>query len=67
MHNLLENILPQKIVIEDSLVEHDFEIIGHLVMLFNTRKLVIESHSEELILLGIHDITYNSNNDEIEI
>lgn len=53
LRRLLEEIFPQNSVIEKFEVSHEFENIGHRVMLLNARKL---DHLG-LILLGVRDIT----------
>ncbi len=66
--HLLKEILPQKIVITDYEIEHEFETIGHRIMNLNACQLRIpkkiailiteeEEEEEELILLAIEDIT----------
>ena len=53
LRELLENVLPENDAFDDLLVEHDFEQIGHRIMLLNARKI---DHLQ-LILLAIEDIT----------
>ncbi|TSC84563.1 MAG: PAS/PAC sensor hybrid histidine kinase [Parcubacteria group bacterium Gr01-1014_17] len=68
--HLLEEILPQKTVVINYEVEHEFKTIGHRIMNLNARQLRIpkkiavlitkeeeEEEEEELILLAIEDIT----------
>src|SRR5262245_25537706 len=55
LRTLLEHILPDKAVMNDFLVEHEFPAIGRKAMLLHARKLRLDR--EELILLGIEDIT----------
>ena len=55
LRKLLEHILPNKAVMTDFLVEHEFPTIGRKAMLLHARKLRLDP--EELILLGIEDIT----------
>ncbi|MEX1062424.1 MAG: sensor histidine kinase, partial [Balneolaceae bacterium] len=50
---LLENILPEKKEVDDYEIEHDFEEIGHRVMILNARQI---DHLQ-LILLVIEDAT----------
>jgi PAS domain S-box-containing protein len=57
LRKLLEQILPQRITIEDFLVEHDFEHLGHRTMLLNARLIEDPLHKTERILLAIEDIT----------
>jgi len=54
---LLEELLPQKEVIDDFEVRHSFEAIGPRVMLLNARRLVQGSDNNQLIVLAIEDIT----------
>ncbi len=53
LRTLLEDILPGESRFDDFEVEHEFEGIGHRVMLLNARRL----DHEHLILLAIRDIT----------
>lgn len=53
LRRLLENVLPDSEVFNDYEVTHDFNDIGHRVMLLNGRRL----DHVQLILLGIRDIT----------
>ena len=55
LRRLLEEILPQQQVFNDYEVTHHFPQIGRRVMLLNARKL----DHQELILLGIRDITHS--------
>jgi len=58
LRELLENILPDKSVMEGFEVEHDFESIGKKVMMLNARQIIREEEEEgKLILLAIEDIT----------
>lgn len=57
LQKLLENILPQNTVFNDFEVTHDFERIGRRTMLLNARRIILEEHKTELILLAIEDIT----------
>jgi two-component system CheB/CheR fusion protein len=57
LRQLLEDILPGSQVIEDFVVEHDFETIGKRTMLLNARKILRGGGRPELILLAIDDIT----------
>ena len=54
---LLENIIPERGVIEDYEVEHDFPNIGHRTMLLNARRVLHQDSSHMNILLGIEDVT----------
>jgi two-component system, chemotaxis family, CheB/CheR fusion protein len=53
---LLLEILPRHIQLQDFEVEHDFEQIGHKVMLLNARTMT-QSEGGDSILLAIEDIT----------
>ncbi len=53
LRTLLEDVLPDNEVFYGYQVEHDFEGLGHRVMLVNARRL----DHVQLILLGLHDIT----------
>ncbi len=54
---LLEKIIPERGVMEDYEVEHEFPEIGQRTMLLNARKVFYEGGSNTTILLGIEDVT----------
>jgi len=68
---LLREVIPEKIIVNDYEIEHNFEHIGQRDMLLNARQLRVprqvaaiiaaeareEDDGEELILLAIEDIT----------
>src|ERR1700719_1574089 len=54
---LLEGIVPQRGVMEDYEVVHEFPHIGRRTMLLNARKVFYEAGSHTNILLGIEDVT----------
>jgi len=54
---LLERILPEKGVMEDYGVEHDFPGLGHRAMCLNARQVFYKAGASTTILLGIEDIT----------
>ena len=53
LRELLEQILPRSLTFDDFEVEHDFEHIGHRVMVLNARRI----NHLKLILLVIEDAT----------
>jgi len=53
LRTLLEDVLPENNIFNDFEVQHDFEGIGHRVMLVDARRL----DHVQLILLGVRDIT----------
>jgi chemotaxis methyl-accepting protein methylase/signal transduction histidine kinase len=57
LRSALAEVLPQKQVLDDLEVEHDFEGIGHRTMLVNARALRRGGDRPDLILLAIEDIT----------
>jgi len=61
LRGLLEEIIPEKGVLVDYEIEHNFKSIGEKVMLLNARQIICEEEEEEeeggLILLTIEDIT----------
>ncbi len=57
LRELLEEILPQSKTVEDFEVEHDFEQLGHRIMLLNARRILDPQRKTEQILLAIEDIT----------
>jgi chemotaxis protein methyltransferase CheR len=54
---LLGKIIPERGMMEDYEVEHEFPNIGQRTMLLNARKISYEVGSQTNILLGIEDIT----------
>jgi len=57
LREFLENVLPKHTEFHDFRVEHDFEKVGHRVMLLNARQIQGESTRPQMILLAIEDIT----------
>jgi two-component system, chemotaxis family, CheB/CheR fusion protein len=57
LRELLEEIIPRNIHVNDFEVTNTFPYIGEKVMVVNARRLVRKLHSEHLILLAIEDIT----------
>jgi len=57
LRELLEEILPDKEAFDDFEVTHDFEDIGHKVMLLNARQVHRKKIDARMILLAIEDIT----------
>ena len=57
LRELLEEILPEKQAFDDFEVAHDFQDIGHKVMLLNARQVYREDIDARMILLAIEDIT----------
>ena len=57
LRQLLEEVLPKNIQVEDFLVEHEFPGIGRKRMLVNARRIEQENGHTQLILVAIEDIT----------
>ena len=57
LRRLLLEILPKNSHFDDFEVTHKFEDIGTRSMILNARRIVLEGHKTELILLAIEDIT----------
>jgi len=57
LRELLEKILPEKKAFDDFEVAHDFQDIGHKVMLLNARQVYRKDIDAGMILLAIEDIT----------
>ncbi len=57
LHELLERILPKCTTMQNFEVEHDFETIGHRVMLLNARRIPEAPKKAQMLLLAIEDIT----------
>lgn len=58
LKELLKKTLPEQSTVDDFEVEHNFESIGHKIMLLNASKLHQKSEKERLILLAFEDITH---------
>jgi two-component system, chemotaxis family, CheB/CheR fusion protein len=57
LRRLLEEILPQKKIVKDYVVEHVFEAIGEKTILLNARQI----DTVQLIVLAMEDITDKKN------
>ena len=57
LRKLLDRVLPEKEIVTDFEVDHDFENIGHRKMLLNARRLAQSDQSQPMVLLAIEDIT----------
>ena len=57
LRELLEEVLPEKEAFDDFEVEHNFESIGHKVMLLNARQIYRKDIGTKMILLAMEDIT----------
>jgi PAS domain S-box-containing protein len=59
LHELLEEILPEKAEVRDFEVDHVFPEIGHKILFLNARQVIRGFGEEErkLILLAIEDVT----------
>jgi PAS domain S-box-containing protein len=57
LRRMLEEILPDQEAFEDFEVTHDFQVIGHKVMLLNARQIYRKDIDARMILLAIEDIT----------
>ena len=57
LRELLETVLPNKKVIENFRVAHDFPEIGHKVMSLNARQLYQDRIGTQKVLLAIEDLT----------
>jgi len=57
LRRMLTEILPNKTTVTDYQVEHDFDELGHRVMLLSARKIEGPTEGHPLILLSIDDVT----------
>ena len=57
LRELLEDILPKKEAFDDFEVAHNFQDIGHKIMLLNARQMYRKDIDSKIILLAIEDIT----------
>jgi signal transduction histidine kinase len=58
LKKLLKEILPKNSHFENFEVTHTFDDIGTRTMMLNARRIVLEGHKTELVLLAIEDITH---------
>jgi len=58
LKKLLKEILPKNSYFESFEVTHKFESIGTRTMILNARRIVLEGHKTELVLLAIEDNTH---------
>lgn len=61
LKKLLKEILPENSPLEGFEVTHAFDDIGTRSMILNARRIVLEGHKTELILLAIEDVTQQKN------
>jgi chemotaxis protein methyltransferase CheR len=57
LHVLLEQIIPERGVMEDYEVEHEFPHLGRRTMCLNARRVFYEGGAGATILLGMEDVT----------
>jgi PAS domain S-box-containing protein len=57
LRELLEEVLPEKQAFDDFEVDHNFQDIGHKIMLLNARQIYRKDIGAKMILLAIEDIT----------
>lgn len=57
LHVLLEKIIPERGVMEDYEVEHEFPHLGRRTMCLNARRVFYEGGAGATILLGMEDVT----------
>jgi len=57
LRELLEEVLPGKEAFDDFEVAHNFQDIGHKIMLLNARRIYRRDINAKMILLAIEDIT----------
>ncbi|EAR21039.1 PAS domain S-box protein [Nitrococcus mobilis] len=57
LRELMEQILPQNVPVEDFQVEYGFEQLGRRIMLLNARRIRDPQQQTQRILLAIEDIT----------
>jgi len=57
LRKLLEEVLPKQEAFDDFEVAHNFQGIGHKIMLLNARQIYREYIGAKIILLAIEDIT----------
>jgi PAS domain S-box-containing protein/putative nucleotidyltransferase with HDIG domain len=57
LRELLEEVLPEKETFDDFEVDHNFQDIGHKIVLLNARQIYRKDIGAKMILLAIEDIT----------
>ena len=57
LRELLERILPERIVLEDFEITHDFPHIGPRTLLLHARKALYEDDRRTIVLLSFEDVT----------
>jgi PAS domain S-box-containing protein len=57
LRELLEEVLPEKKAFDDFEFDHNFQDIGHKIMLLNARQIYRKDIGAKMILLAIEDIT----------
>ena len=57
LKEMLEETLPKEEAFDDFEVSHDFQGIGHKIMLLNARRIYRKDIGSKMILLAIEDIT----------
>ncbi len=57
LRELLEEVLPKQEAFDDFEVAHNFQDIGHKIMLLNARRIYRKYMGAKMILLAIEDIT----------
>lgn len=57
LHELLEDVIPRNTQVTGYEMEHTFPVIGKKNMLLNARRIIQKIHRQQLILIGIEDIT----------
>ncbi len=57
LRTVLERLLPEQRAVTDFEVEHQFEGIGHRIMLLNARRLAQPDELDPMILLATDDVT----------
>src|ERR1700684_1652442 len=60
LRTLLEQVIPEKKIVEGYQVEHDFEHLGKRIMIINAREIHYENGQKKM-LLTIQDITEKEN------
>ena len=57
LHLLLDELLPQRRVVESFRIDHDFGKLGKRKLLINARRIAVDEQRSEIVLLAINDIT----------
>jgi two-component sensor histidine kinase len=65
LRHLLERIVPERTVMDNFELEHEFSHLGQRTMLLNARKVFYKSDDNTTLLLAIEDVTERRENERL--